>query len=62
MICNDFRGFGPAREKQYIAAQGPTEKTSFQFWQMAVEHKVKVIVMLTRLREKSNKDGSIGNY
>ena len=28
---------------------------------MAVEQKVKVIVMLTKLREKSNKDGSIGN-
>ena len=28
---------------------------------MAVEQKVKVIVMLTKLKEKSNKDGSIGN-
>lgn len=36
----------------YIATQGPLAKTSAQFWQMVVEQRSAVIVMLTRLTEK----------
>lgn len=36
----------------YIATQGPLRGTAAQFWQMVLEQKVAVIVMLTRVIEK----------
>lgn len=34
-----------------IAAQGPLQETISDFWQMVFQRKVKVIVMLTELKE-----------
>lgn len=36
----------------YIATQGPLRHTAAQFWQMVLEQRVVVIVMLTRVMEK----------
>ena len=40
----------------FIATQAPKEGISFSnFWQMIVENKVKVVVMITALQEKNRK-------
>ena len=49
--ANYVRGYGGA-PRTYIAAQGPTENTSVQFWDMIWTHKVKAIVMLTNIIEQ----------
>ena len=43
-------------KQRFIATQAPKERVSFQnFWQMVVENKVKVMVMITALHEKGKK-------
>ena len=43
-------------KQRYIATQAPKDRISFQnFWQMIVEHKVSVVVMITDLQEKGKK-------
>ena len=43
-------------KQRFIATQAPKERVSFQnFWQMIVENKVKVVVMITALQEKSRR-------
>ncbi|XP_068083208.1 receptor-type tyrosine-protein phosphatase H [Anabrus simplex] len=42
---------GYSREVEYIATQGPKEETCFDFWRMVYQHGVKIIIMLTNLRE-----------
>lgn len=51
--ANFVTGFD--RPKQYIAAQGPTEKTLFDFWRMVWEQGVECIVMTTGLVENNRK-------
>ena len=42
--------------QRFIATQAPKEGISFSnFWQMIVENKVKVVVMITALQEKNRK-------
>lgn len=41
------------RLKRFIACQGPLDHTIPHFWQMVLENKVGLIVMLTKLKEKS---------
>eukprot|EP00049_Salpingoeca_infusionum_P015791 m.309989 g.309989 ORF g.309989 m.309989 type:complete len:732 (+) comp15947_c0_seq2:264-2459(+) len=43
---------GQAREKQYIATQGPVPHSFYSFWQMVWDENVKVIVMVTNEVEK----------
>ena len=43
-------------KQRFIATQAPKEGISFQnFWQMIVEKKVRVVVMITALQEKNGK-------
>ena len=43
-------------KQRFIATQAPKNRVSFQnFWQMIVENKVKVVVMITALQEKSRR-------
>ena len=43
-------------KQKFIATQAPKQRVSFQnFWQMIVEKKVKVVVMITALQEKGKK-------
>ena len=43
-------------KQKFIATQAPKERVSFQnFWQMIVENKVSVVVMITALQEKGKK-------
>ena len=43
-------------KQRFIAAQAPKERISFQnFWQMIVENKVKVVVMITALQERNKR-------
>ena len=43
-------------KQRFIATQAPKEGISFpNFWQMIVEKKVKVVVMITALQEKSRR-------
>ena len=43
-------------KQRFIATQAPKEEISFQnFWQMILEKKVKVLVMITALQEKNKK-------
>ena len=43
-------------KQRFIATQAPKDKISFQnFWQMIVENKVGVVVMITALQEKGKK-------
>ena len=43
-------------KQRFIAAQAPKERISFQnFWQMIVERKVRVVVMITALQEKNRR-------
>ena len=43
-------------KQKFIATQAPKERISFQnFWQMIVENKVGVVVMITALEEKGRK-------
>ena len=43
-------------KQRFIATQAPKEGISFpNFWQMIVENKVKVVVMITALQEKIKK-------
>lgn len=40
-------------DQDYIAAQGPIEESTEYFWKMIIQHKVPVILMLTKLFEKN---------
>ena len=43
-------------KQRFIATQAPKEGISFSsFWQMIVENKVRVVVMITALQEKSRR-------
>ena len=43
-------------KQRFIATQAPKEGISFpNFWQMIVENKVKVVVMITALQEKNRR-------
>ncbi|XP_062579218.1 receptor-type tyrosine-protein phosphatase epsilon-like [Saccostrea cucullata] len=42
---------GAQNEKQYIAAQGPKQNTVADFWTMVWQEHVKIIVILTNLKE-----------
>ena len=43
-------------KQRFIATQAPKEEISFQnFWQMILEKKVRVMVMITALKEKNKK-------
>lgn len=42
---------GYKRPKEYIATQGPKPETCSDFWNMILQYKVEVIVMLTQLKE-----------
>ena len=43
-------------KQKFIATQAPKNNVSFQnFWQMIVENKVSVVVMITALQEKGKK-------
>ena len=43
-------------KQRFIATQAPKEGISFtNFWQMIVENKVKVVVMITALKEKNRR-------
>ena len=43
-------------KQRFIATQAPKEGISFSnFWQMIVENKVKVVVMITALKEKNRR-------
>jgi len=46
--ANFIRGFVPNSERAYIAAQGPLQATFGDFWRMAWELSVAVVVMLTK--------------
>ena len=39
--------------KTFVAAQGPLKETVPHFLQMILENKIKCVVMLTKLKEKS---------
>jgi hypothetical protein len=54
------RGPGPGRERAFIACQGPPRVTFPHFWTMMVENDVRLIVMLTKLRE-GGRQGESGN-
>ena len=43
---------GYTRKGTFIATQGPLPETINDFWRMAAEKEVHVIVMLTQLEEK----------
>ncbi|CAF3397503.1 unnamed protein product [Rotaria sp. Silwood2] len=51
--CLLFKKKGLYNEKQYIACQGPLEKTCEDFWEMIIQYGIKKIVMLTKLEERS---------
>ena len=43
-------------KQRFIATQAPKKGISFQnFWEMIVENKVKVVVMITALKEKNRR-------
>ena len=43
-------------KQRFIATQAPKKGISFQnFWEMIVENKVKVVVMITALQEKNRR-------
>jgi protein tyrosine phosphatase len=45
------KGLGKSKNT-FIAAQGPTQETVFDFLRMIYEHKVKAVVMLTKIFEE----------
>ncbi|KAL5288781.1 hypothetical protein ACFFRR_009161 [Megaselia abdita] len=42
---------GYRRRKEYIATQGPKLDTAIDFWRMVLQHNVKVIAMVTQIKE-----------
>ncbi len=42
---------GYKERKKFVCAQGPMESTVFDFWRMAWEQRVEIIVMLTNVEE-----------
>jgi len=51
--ANHIDGEGPSQEKAYILTQAPLPATFGDFWRMIWEHNCPLIVMLTRLWERS---------
>ena len=52
-----IRGFG---ERRYIAGQGPLERTAPNFWHMVVEQRIRLIVMLTKVKERGGREKKLG--
>ena len=50
--ANWIRGYKSSQD--FIATQGPMATTLGHFWQMVIDHNVKVIVMLTKLAESKD--------
>lgn len=48
-------------EREFIATQGPKPETARHFWEMVVEQKAKVVVMLCKLREINKRTGMVRN-
>lgn len=42
---------GYRKRKEYIATQGPKLDTAIDFWRMVLQHNVKVIAMVTQIKE-----------
>lgn len=42
---------GYRKRKEYIATQGPKLDTAIDFWRMVIQHNVKVIAMVTQIKE-----------
>lgn len=55
--ANWVKGFEADRE--FIATQGPKAETARHFWEMVIEQKVKVIVMLCKLQETNKRTGMV---
>ncbi|CBY38545.1 unnamed protein product, partial [Oikopleura dioica] len=49
-------------EREFIATQGPKPETARHFWEMVVEQKAKVVVMLCKLREINKRTGMCDGY
>ncbi|XP_072804946.1 tyrosine-protein phosphatase non-receptor type 7 isoform X1 [Vicugna pacos] len=52
--ANYIRGYG-GKDRAYIATQGPMPNTVSDFWEMVWQEEVKLVIMLTRLREGKEK-------
>ncbi|CAG5104828.1 Oidioi.mRNA.OKI2018_I69.chr1.g1580.t1.cds [Oikopleura dioica] len=48
-------------EREFIATQGPKPETARHFWEMVIEQKAKVVVMLCKLREINKRTGMVRN-
>ena len=42
-------------KKEYIATQGPKKETVRAFWEMVIQYKIEIIVMLCKLKEINNR-------
>lgn len=54
-LCQGYEG----EPQAYIATQGPMAHTIVDFWQMVWHQRCPIIVMITKLKEKSKVQGII---